>query len=339
MESVGELLAKERKAKGLSIEEISEATKIQPKFIHALEQENFKYFSAPVYLKGFLRTYAQHLGLEVEEILSSYKESDESTKPTLGGSVLRKECTKRLPRHKYLLSGLIIIFIVSALLFYLRQKEKYQPSTRELLSSQEVITSPPSENIPPKTSVKSPLPPLKTKLQPPVAYLPSLESPVEPLPKMTKQSAASDKPPIGLGISMDQPPKSFIPLEQRETKVVVQPEPAEAKEESPEPEKVPDSQAVSSLPLVLTIEAVENTWLRVSADGVFQEDILLRAGRSKEWTAQEKFVLIIGHVAGTRVRLNGTNIPLPHSKTDVLRDFTLTKADLSQVKKSNEDGR
>lgn len=73
MESVGERLGKEREQRGLSIEEVAAATKIQPKFIQALEENRFEDFPASVFAKGFLKAYASYLKLDAEELVELYK--------------------------------------------------------------------------------------------------------------------------------------------------------------------------------------------------------------------------------------------------------------------------
>lgn len=73
MESVGEQLVKERERRGLSIEEVAAATKIQPKFIRALEENRFEVCPGGVFVKGFLKAYASYLKLDAEELIELYK--------------------------------------------------------------------------------------------------------------------------------------------------------------------------------------------------------------------------------------------------------------------------
>ncbi|MFH1823796.1 MAG: helix-turn-helix domain-containing protein [Candidatus Firestonebacteria bacterium] len=72
---IGNRLKEEREIKGLTYEKISEDLKIQPKFLEALEKEDFEQFPGETYLKAFLRTYSDYLGLKPVEILSLYKSS------------------------------------------------------------------------------------------------------------------------------------------------------------------------------------------------------------------------------------------------------------------------
>jgi transcriptional regulator with XRE-family HTH domain len=73
MESIGEKFRVTREQKGYSIEQISRDTNIAKRFLQALESEDFKAFPGEPYLLGFLRNYAEYLGLDPEEITTLYK--------------------------------------------------------------------------------------------------------------------------------------------------------------------------------------------------------------------------------------------------------------------------
>ena len=62
--TVGEILRKTREQKGYSIAEVHSATKMSPEVIRALEDDDLDSFAGEIYLKGFLRNYAAHLGLD-----------------------------------------------------------------------------------------------------------------------------------------------------------------------------------------------------------------------------------------------------------------------------------
>jgi cytoskeletal protein RodZ len=62
--TIGELLRAAREEKKLSVEQVNRETKISAQTIRALEQDDFGAFPGETYLKGFLRTYAQFLGLD-----------------------------------------------------------------------------------------------------------------------------------------------------------------------------------------------------------------------------------------------------------------------------------
>ncbi len=73
MESIGDRLKKVREEKGYSIEQVSRETNIARKYLRALENEEFSDFPGDTYLLGFLRNYADYLGLDSDEMASAYK--------------------------------------------------------------------------------------------------------------------------------------------------------------------------------------------------------------------------------------------------------------------------
>ena len=79
------------------------------------------------------------------------------------------------------------------------------------------------------------------------------------------------------------------------------------------------------LPLVLQADAVEDTWLRVVIDDNKRYALLLKAGENIHWQAEERFVLTVGNAQGTRLQLNGQDVSLPPTGSNVVRDFLLTR--------------
>ena len=73
MESIGAKLVEERNSRNISLREASDATKIREDFLNCIEQSNFDKISLPsIYVRGFIKNYAQFLKLNAEEILTQY---------------------------------------------------------------------------------------------------------------------------------------------------------------------------------------------------------------------------------------------------------------------------
>ena len=64
MFEIGNSLREARLRQELDFPEIEQTTKIRSKYLKALEDEKFELLPAPTYVKGFLRNYADALGLE-----------------------------------------------------------------------------------------------------------------------------------------------------------------------------------------------------------------------------------------------------------------------------------
>ncbi len=69
MPIVGEQLRQAREDQDLTVEQVAEMTKIRGDHIRALEEGNYSIFSAPVYIRGFVRTYANLLKLDTTRLL------------------------------------------------------------------------------------------------------------------------------------------------------------------------------------------------------------------------------------------------------------------------------
>src|SRR4029077_13601323 len=70
--SFGEELRREREIRGISLKEISDATKISKRFLEAIERNDHRTLPAPVFTRGFVREYARYLGLNVDELVTRY---------------------------------------------------------------------------------------------------------------------------------------------------------------------------------------------------------------------------------------------------------------------------
>ena len=68
--SLGEILREAREAKGWTVEELFEQTKISPRMIRALETDDVDQFDSPVYLRGFVRQLALALDLDPDWVLT-----------------------------------------------------------------------------------------------------------------------------------------------------------------------------------------------------------------------------------------------------------------------------
>ena len=71
MSTVAEQLHHAREAKHLTVEQVAEITKIRGDHLRALEEGNFNIFSAPVYIRGFVRTYSTLLKLDVPKVMAA----------------------------------------------------------------------------------------------------------------------------------------------------------------------------------------------------------------------------------------------------------------------------
>jgi cytoskeleton protein RodZ len=101
---IGERLREARVLRGLDLDEIADRTKIRVPFLRALEEERWDQLPGPAYVRAFLRTYADALGLDADLVVDEYMaaeshepEPEVAQAPPLGGADRRRPRVPALP--------------------------------------------------------------------------------------------------------------------------------------------------------------------------------------------------------------------------------------------------
>lgn len=141
--------------------------------------------------------------------------------------------------------------------------------------------------------------------------------------------AAAVIPLIFIGLSLfsgsppTMPPAQTTPLPSAETATpptggltAAPPSPQATAPQAQEPQSPPSRYR-------LRAEAQEMTWLAVSADGAPRREILLRAGETAQWSANNRFTITIGNPRGVALSLNGRPVSLKGEPGQVIRDLAL----------------
>jgi cytoskeleton protein RodZ len=76
MQTIGERLEEARKRKGISIREAAETTKIRGDYLQKFEANSFDVDLPPLYVRGFLRSYARYLELDPDRLVSDFDALD-----------------------------------------------------------------------------------------------------------------------------------------------------------------------------------------------------------------------------------------------------------------------
>jgi cytoskeleton protein RodZ len=71
-DALGERFRAAREARGLSLSDVADQIRIRSVYLAAIEEENWSAIGAPVYVRGFLRTYARFLGIDPEEAVAAF---------------------------------------------------------------------------------------------------------------------------------------------------------------------------------------------------------------------------------------------------------------------------
>ena len=120
MNQIGPVFREARTRSGKTIDDATRETKIAKKYLNAIENENFDIFPGETYLIGFLRNYAQFLGLEPDEMVLKYKDYKIQEQPApIEQLTARPKNTK-----KQFLIILVFIMIISTVLYVILAGKK-----------------------------------------------------------------------------------------------------------------------------------------------------------------------------------------------------------------------
>lgn len=301
-DSLGSYLRAEREQRGVSLQEISAVTKIQVKFLDALEDDAYEQLPPTPFVIGFLRAYAQCLSLTPDDIVMAYHQrhrvADTVEQP-------HPSRTPQLRQTTHLGTvgvgvGVVVLGLLAVLVLRgLRAGDAArQAASTTMVTHEQTATTgtvAPGTVAPPPMPVVSPTPP--ADLVPPAG-------PVQASPAVPPAAAPASEAPAALPRPLLQTtlPALQVPVTAQETTV-----------------------EATLPPLVLQADAVEDTWLRVIIDDHKRYALLLKAGQNIRWQAEERFVLTVGNSRGTRLQLNEQAVSLPHTGSNVVRDFVLTR--------------
>ncbi len=161
MFEIGSSLRDARVRQGLDLLEVETDTKIRAKYLRALEDEHFELLPGDAYVKGFLRTYADRLGLDgqlyVDEYNSRFSLAEE---PVFATRQRHRSRHRRVESHAVLiaLAGIVAVTVLVIAAWQLGDSDATGPSTQpsEIAGSSAVesVAEPP----PVTTTVAEPAP-------------------------------------------------------------------------------------------------------------------------------------------------------------------------------------
>ena len=345
MGEFGDKFRKEREKKGISLEDVSNETKISSRMLRAIEDEQFDRLPGGVFNKGFIRAYAKHIGLNEDQAVADYlaclRESEPSSQDVwdpqaglvdseehaAGGSLGRgrkppaedEELPNlQLPRAEHVgppsRYGLRRERDVSwrllalALLVVVLAVLVWQRHSREVRTQ--------AAAKPPATSAAQPAlqpvnPPVQTATAPPVVLrAASAAAPARLATSKTTPTPSSSSSGPSLNPAVVRPVATAEANGQKETA-----DSAVLPGQTGNPPVNPASVAPAELNLI--IRASENSWVSVSADGRSVLHELLIAPAHTTIHANREIVLRIGNSAGVSFVWNGQELPAQGAEAEV----------------------
>ena len=139
MGTVAEQLRRAREEQKLTIYQVAEATKIKTEHIRALEAGQYDAFSAPVYIRGFVRSYAKFLKLDLVPLSAVLDAELSQTQKHAGPPPLTKQPQTALDflmlqfsklnrRWVLLILGVAVVLVIGFVIFrFVASKAKTDP--------------------------------------------------------------------------------------------------------------------------------------------------------------------------------------------------------------------
>ena len=283
MATLGERLKIERQNRGVSIDELSAATRITRRFIVALEGDDYDAFPAPLFITGTIRTYAGHLGLNADELIMEYESQT-------GGADFKeiKEAPEARSGSRLPVSGILGGLVVLLLAWFV---------VSGLGGDEEKLTPEPE-----KRQVA------------PVAPAPSPEG-AEPLMPEELEEAA----PIIVEQPAEPEPEPE-PVKPEPKKVAKKTEKRHMTAEEVQREENKKNEAVYRYRFKISAEG-EKAWVLVVVDGKETRDMYLKSGQSIYLNGNESFKLTTGSAGALRISINGKKVEMKQSRNGVVKDW------------------
>lgn len=198
MPSLGDRFRAAREARGLALSDVAEQIRIRSVYLGAIEDENWGAIGAPVYTRGFLRTYARYLGLDPEEVVAEFNgaaavEAAQSISSSMGGASADYTYQESQRRSRFLsplvwVAGFIAILLI-AFVVYNELTLRGRQNTVAALPSSSPTSSP---TIAPTNLVSlAPASPSPDAPSPAVSESPSPGVSASPLPAASVTPGAS----------------------------------------------------------------------------------------------------------------------------------------------------
>ena len=144
MTNFGASFKKAREFRGITLDQIAKETRISTRFLAAIEDEEFHLLPGGVFNRGFIRSYAERVGLDPDQAVADYERLASVGEPN---DIQSAEDTASSGRERHLYPAAIAILAVAIGIFYFvtRESRPVQTATQPPVSK----PAPPVEQPPP----------------------------------------------------------------------------------------------------------------------------------------------------------------------------------------------
>ena len=326
-----------REQKGLTLQQVEEATRIPAYYLEILEGGgDDRLVSDRLYMVHFLRSYAAFLEVEEETLAAQFVRENRRPEP---GNIV--PVRKRRSWKTIAVATLAVLLLAAGGVYV------YNPALVDIVSAPltRVVVKPTPPSTPSEAPAPEPSPipaaapradeaessvlqpeanetdPSKPRLVA-IPTAPAPEAPPEPVTTVEDPplAPAADAAPVSTAVQE----AAAVPAAQETSPTPPTEEPVTETVEAAAAAAPPET-AVAGTPAKhsLTITADAEAWLRVWVDDARPQDMLLAAGTSRTLSAQSGFVITFGNAGGVRLTLDGEELPPVGGSGQVVRRFKL----------------
>lgn len=302
----GEHLKREREMRGVSLEEISAATRISVRFLEALENEHWAQLPGGIFNRGFIRSVGRFLGMDEEGLVAEYA-LETRERPEI--AVWTKEPVRKRRNWFAIVGTIVVLAAIVAGGWYVTRR--YGPSIAAWHAHHPVFRT-----VMAKLRHKS--------------GAAAIDTPANPAPVVSSataqvQPAASSSFVNGLALSNGSSVKTHQQAQTSQAASV-----AAQDSDAVMSKDAAKSNVAAPGPMELKVEAGETSTVTVTADGQSVFSGKLDAFKTLTFHAQKDFTVTASKSNAVLLELNGRTVP-PLGPPNQPGKITLTRDNLKSV--------
>jgi len=302
MDNIGNKLKRERELRNISLDQLAEATRIQKKFLQALEEGRYELLSSPVFVVGFIRSYASYLGMDANPLVAEYEAARQALKPEIPPPRVVYRRKPKIAKAPVVAGFAVVLVVVVAAVGFFRSAPALKHEAAPAVEEDLVVPSSPTSAQDGKKAEPSPEEMLARAVMPPTMDF-----------RASEEQAKTPK--TAVPVEEKLPPAPTQKAEPEKSKAVAQPEKAA--------QSIQSSPKAYSNIVVLSAKG-EDVWIYAVIDDNDVRDMYIRAGKSVVIRGNKSFSLTTGNALHLEIKANGKQVRIPGAEGNkIVRNWQL----------------
>ena len=270
----GERLRAAREAQGYSFDDVVRELHLEANVVSAIERDDLDGLSAPVFVKGYLRSYARLVGLLEQDIVDAWQPAEQDPEEFRTVSAQR-ELKMGASLSMFMLWSLLALLVVAGLRYLLAGSSDDGPDTAQTIEQQVVPTAPAEAPLREDFVVEEQVEE-QVVAEPVFVAEPQAEPVPVATPQVQEQPTEAPAQPVQLPVAADEP-------------------------------AAPDGD------LELLVSFTAECWIELSASGRRLLYGLEKPGNEKRFTVQPPLRFFVGDADAVKISIGGVEYPIPGS--------------------------